>query len=31
MRSIVEHEPDPKTGHDKYYIIEKTTAEEEDL
>ncbi|KAI1748171.1 E1-E2 ATPase-domain-containing protein [Xylaria castorea] len=27
----VEHEPDPKTGHDKYYIIEKTTAEEEDL
>ncbi|KAI0453345.1 E1-E2 ATPase-domain-containing protein [Xylaria acuta] len=27
----LEHEPDPKTGHDKYYIIEKTTAEEEDL
>ncbi|KAJ8127382.1 hypothetical protein O1611_g6253 [Lasiodiplodia mahajangana] len=27
----LEHEPDPKTGRDKYYIIEKTTAEEEDL
>ncbi|KAI0467432.1 E1-E2 ATPase-domain-containing protein [Xylaria cf. heliscus] len=27
----LEHEPDAKTGHDKYYIIEKTTAEEEDL
>ncbi|KAH8163458.1 hypothetical protein CIB48_g4774 [Xylaria polymorpha] len=27
----LEHEPDPKTGRDKYYVIEKTTAEEEDL
>ncbi|KAI0097202.1 E1-E2 ATPase-domain-containing protein [Nemania sp. FL0031] len=27
----LEHEPDPKTGRDKYYIVEKTTAEEEDL
>ncbi|KAI0204030.1 E1-E2 ATPase-domain-containing protein [Astrocystis sublimbata] len=27
----LEHEPDPKTGHDKWYVIEKTTAEEEDL
>ncbi|KAI1101494.1 plasma-membrane proton-e [Jackrogersella minutella] len=27
----VEHEPDPKTGHDKYFIVEKTAADEEDL
>ncbi|KAI1273273.1 E1-E2 ATPase-domain-containing protein [Xylaria sp. FL0933] len=28
----LEHEPDEKgTGRDKYYIIEKTTAEEEDI
>ncbi|KAI1738234.1 E1-E2 ATPase-domain-containing protein [Xylaria scruposa] len=27
----IEHEPDPSTGRDKYYIIEKTTAEEEEL
>ncbi|KAI1172265.1 E1-E2 ATPase-domain-containing protein [Nemania sp. FL0916] len=27
----LEHEPDPKTGRDKYYVIEKTTAEEEEL
>ncbi|KAI0534257.1 E1-E2 ATPase-domain-containing protein [Xylaria digitata] len=27
----LEHEPDPKTGHDKYYIVEKTTPEEEEI
>ncbi|KAI1161705.1 E1-E2 ATPase-domain-containing protein [Nemania serpens] len=27
----LEHEPDPKLGRDKYYIIEKTTVEEEEL
>ncbi|KAI0188467.1 hypothetical protein EV127DRAFT_512954 [Xylaria flabelliformis] len=27
----IEHEPDPTTGRDKYYVIEKTTAEEEEL
>ncbi|KAI1635855.1 E1-E2 ATPase-domain-containing protein [Biscogniauxia mediterranea] len=27
----IEHEPDPKTGRDKYFIVEKTTVEEEDL
>ncbi|KAI3320896.1 plasma-membrane proton-e [Xylariaceae sp. AK1471] len=27
----LEHEPDPKTGRDKYFIVEKTTVEEEDL
>ncbi|KAI0384493.1 plasma-membrane proton-e [Hypomontagnella monticulosa] len=27
----VEHEPDPKTGHDKYFIVEKSAAEEEDI
>lgn len=31
MRVVVEHEPDPKLGRDKYYIIEKSTAEEEEL
>ncbi|KAI0853585.1 plasma-membrane proton-e [Daldinia vernicosa] len=27
----IEHEPDPKTGRDKYFIVEKTAAEEEDI
>ncbi|KAI1504919.1 hypothetical protein F5X99DRAFT_370286 [Biscogniauxia marginata] len=27
----IEHEPDPKTGHDKYFVVEKSAAEEEDL
>ncbi|KAI0894103.1 plasma-membrane proton-e [Annulohypoxylon nitens] len=27
----VEHEPDPKTGRDKYFIVEKTAADEEDI
>ncbi|KAI2639249.1 E1-E2 ATPase-domain-containing protein [Xylaria nigripes] len=27
----LEHEADPKSGRDKYYVIEKTTAEEEDI
>ncbi|KAI0600577.1 hypothetical protein F4775DRAFT_582539 [Biscogniauxia sp. FL1348] len=27
----IEHEPDLKTGRDKYVIVEKTTVEEEDL
>ncbi|KAI1432032.1 E1-E2 ATPase-domain-containing protein [Xylaria sp. CBS 124048] len=27
----LEHETDPKTGRDRYYVIEKTTAEEEDF
>ncbi len=28
---LVEHEPDPKTGRDKYFIVEKTAADEEDI
>ncbi|KAI0172465.1 plasma-membrane proton-e [Hypoxylon sp. FL1284] len=27
----LEHEPDPKTGHDKFYIVEKSAAEEDDI
>ncbi|KAI2619646.1 plasma-membrane proton-e [Hypoxylon sp. NC1633] len=27
----IEHEADPKTGRDKYFIVEKTAADEEDL
>ncbi|KAI2466457.1 plasma-membrane proton-e [Annulohypoxylon bovei var. microspora] len=27
----VEHDKDPKTGHDKYFIVEKTAADEEDI
>ncbi|KAI1392140.1 plasma-membrane proton-e [Hypoxylon trugodes] len=27
----IEHEPDAKTGRDKYFIVEKTAADEEDL
>ncbi|KAI6089288.1 plasma-membrane proton-e [Hypoxylon rubiginosum] len=27
----LEHEPDPKTGHDRFYIVEKGAAEEDDI
>ncbi|KAI1472362.1 plasma-membrane proton-e [Daldinia caldariorum] len=27
----IEHDPDPKTGHDRYFIVEKTPADEEDI
>ncbi|KAI1803761.1 plasma-membrane proton-e [Daldinia bambusicola] len=27
----VEHEPDPKTGRDRYFVVEKTAADEEDI
>ncbi|KAI0838014.1 plasma-membrane proton-e [Hypoxylon sp. FL0890] len=27
----IEHDPDPKTGHDKYYIVEKTAADEDEI